>query len=122
MAGARAWVRSRAGRTAVAINCDGVDDDGELYIMYTGPKPEPLIEVLVACTERAPRVRRMPLGLLTDSVAFADAGWQTVTVSRGSFATLRRVHTRRDSLAALRGDGIAEVAGVLRRAAEALAP
>ncbi|MDB4882856.1 MAG: hypothetical protein JWL95_1622, partial [Gemmatimonadetes bacterium] len=36
-------------------------------------------------------------------------------------ATLRRVHTRRDSLDTLRGDGIFEVASVLARAAEALA-
>ena len=63
----------------------------------------------------------MPLGLLTDSSALAERGWTTVTVSRGSLATLRRVHTRRDSLAALRGDGIDEVATLLARAVEALA-
>jgi hypothetical protein len=63
----------------------------------------------------------MPLGLLTDSVALADRGWTTATVSRGSFATLRRVHTPADSLAALRGDGTDEVASLLARAAEALA-
>jgi hypothetical protein len=62
----------------------------------------------------------MPLGLLTDSVAFADAGWETVTVSRGSLATLRRIHTPADSLARLRGDGIDEVATLLAGALEAL--
>jgi hypothetical protein len=44
-----------------------------------------------------------------------------VTVSRGSFASLRRVHTRADSLERLRGDGISTTARVLARAAEALA-
>jgi hypothetical protein len=44
-----------------------------------------------------------------------------VTVSRGSLATLRRVHTPADSLATLRGDGIDEVAALLVRAAEVLA-
>jgi hypothetical protein len=63
----------------------------------------------------------MLLGLATDSVALAERGWTTLTVSRGSFATLRRVHTASDSLAMLRGDGIDEVATLLARAVEALA-
>ena len=121
LAGARAWVRARGAQRGTALNCDGVDDEGELTIMYSRAKPESLIAVVEHAAERAPRVRRMPLGLLLDSVAFSDAGWASVTVSRGSLATLRRVHTRRDSLASLRGDGIPEVARVLARAAEALA-
>lgn len=121
LAGARAWVRARGEARGTALNCDGVDDDGELTIMYTGPLPQSLVNTLERVAERAPRVRRMPIGLLTDSVAFVDAGWQAVTVSRGSLATLRRVHTRRDSLDQLRGDGIQEVATLLSRAAEALA-
>jgi len=63
----------------------------------------------------------MPLGLVTDSVALVERGWNTLTVSRGSFATLRRVHTPADSLARLRGDGIDPVATLLARAVEALA-
>ncbi len=119
MAGARAW--ARGARKGTALNCDGVDDAGELTIMYSGAAPTPLIQTLEALAPRPPRVRRMPLGLLTDSVALADRGWTTVTVSRGSLATLRRVHTPADSLAALRGDGIDEVALLLARAVEALA-
>jgi hypothetical protein len=42
-------------------------------------------------------------------------------VSRGSLASLRRVHTRSDSLQRLRGDGIPGTARALARAAEALA-
>ena len=34
LAGARAWARSE--RPGTAINCDGVDDAGELTIMYSG--------------------------------------------------------------------------------------
>ena len=90
-------------------------------VAISGAKPESLVAAVERSSERVPRVRRMPLGLLLDSVAFTDAGWTSVTVSRGSLATLRRVHTRRDSLASLRGDGIPEVAAVLARAAEALA-
>jgi hypothetical protein len=121
LAGARAWLRARGAQRGTALNCDGVDDEGELTIMYSGAKPDSLVAVVERSAERSSRVRRMPLGLLLDSVAFSDAGWATVTVSRGSLATLRRVHTRRDSLASLRGDGIPEVASVLARAAEALA-
>jgi hypothetical protein len=119
LAGARAWARDV--RRGTALNCDGVDDAGELTIMYSGAAPTPLIQTVADIAPRSPRVRRMPLGLLTDSVALADRGWATVTVSRGSLATLRRVHTPQDSLANLRGDGIDEVATLLARAVEALA-
>lgn len=119
MAGARAWVRTRGAR-GIAINCDGVDDHGELTIMYSRSRPDALIEALTRHAERGPRVRRMPLGLLTDSVAFADAGWATVTVSRGSMRTLARVHSENDSLERLRGDGIDEVSALLARTATEL--
>ena len=80
-----------------------------------------LMGAIRAAAEEPARVRRMPLGMLLDSVALTDAGWRSVTVSRGSFASLRRVHTREDSLQYLRGDGIAKTARALARAAEALA-
>jgi len=119
LAGARALARAHA--SGVALNCDGVDDEGELTIMHGSHPPAEVIEAIVRAAPGVPRVRRMPLGLLTDSVALADGGWRAVTVSRGSFASLRRVHTRGDSLAALRGAGIDETAHLLARAAEALA-
>jgi len=119
LAGARAWVRGKA--PGVALNCDGVDDEGELMIMHDSNSPADVIDVILATAARPPRVRRMPLGLLTDSVALTDAGWRAVTLSRGSLASLRRVHTPQDSLAALRGDGVDEMADLLARAAEALA-
>ncbi len=118
LAGARAWARTA--RRGTALNCDGVDDAGELTIMYSGAAPTPLIQTLRSLAPQS-RVRRLPLGLLTDSVALAERGWTTVTVSRGSLATLRRIHTPADSLAALRGDGIDDVATLLARAVEALA-
>ncbi len=125
LAGARAWARARAQdgvhAAGVALNCDGVDDEGELTIMHGAKPPADIIAAIQRVSPRPPRVRRMPLGLLTDSVALADAGWRTVTVSRGSFASLRRVHTPDDSLARLRGAGVDETAAVLARAAEALA-
>jgi hypothetical protein len=63
-------------------------------------------------------LRVIPLipGVLVDGLAFADAGWEVVTLSRGSVDTLRRIHTRRDDLARLRGEGVAVAARVLARA------
>jgi len=119
LAGARAWAAGQP--PGIALNCDGVDDEGELMIMHDSKSPADVIDVILATAARPPRVRRMPLGLLTDSVALTDAGWRAVTLSRGSLASLRRVHTPQDSLGALRGDGVDEMADLLARAAEALA-
>jgi hypothetical protein len=121
LAGARAWARTHA--AGVALNCDGVDDDGALVIMYNQSAPNDVIDAVRAVTPaRVPaRAMRMPLGLLTDSTALAAAGWSAVTVSHGSLATLRRIHTPNDSLATLRGTRINDVADILARAAEALA-
>ena len=120
LAGARAWARAVAPTVGVALNCDGVDDDGPTTIMYTGPRPERLLAAMRA-DDGGPTVRRMPLGLLTDSVALADRGWEAVTLSRGTFRSLRRVHSTHDTLDNLTGSGIGEVATLLARAAEALA-
>jgi hypothetical protein len=121
LAGARAWARARGSGRGIALNCDGVDDHGALTIMYSGMPPMDVIRSIRDAAEGQARVRRMPVGLLLDSVAFTDAGWRSVTLSHGALATLGRVHTRGDSLAALRGDAIPEAARVLARAAEALA-
>jgi hypothetical protein len=119
LAGARAWAKAHAASTA--INCDGVDDDGDLVIMHNGRAPADVVAAIGGAGFGAPRVRRMPLGLMTDSTALSAAGWRAVTVSHGSLATLRRVHTSKDTLAALRGTAIDDVAVLLARAAEALA-
>jgi hypothetical protein len=121
LAGARAWARDWRGEQGIAINSDGIDDGGALTILYSGIPSMDLMGAIRDAADEPARVRRMPLGLLLDSVALTEAGWKSVTVSRGSFASLHRVHTRDDSLRHLRGDGIARTARVLARAAEALA-
>jgi hypothetical protein len=80
-----------------------------------------VVDALRAAANTPFDVRRMPPGLLTDSTAFASRGWQAVTVSRGSLATLRRIHTAHDSLNHLKGVAVDDVAAILARAAEALA-
>lgn len=125
LAGARAWAAGTA--PAMAINCDSVDDRGEWVIMYSGRKPESLVDALVAAHAAAPggalphgrpaigdiRPRRLLPGILTDHLALTDAGWTAVTVSRGDTSTLRRIHTRRDDLSALRGDALLPTASIL---------
>ncbi len=123
LAGAHAWARDRP--PGIALNCDGVDDQGSLVIMYNRPAPRRVLAAVQGAAHAeggTPQcARMMPLGLLTDSTALAAAGWQAVTVSHGSVATLGRVHTSRDSLANLRGSSIALVADVLARSAAVLA-
>jgi hypothetical protein len=121
LAGARAWARSMT--PSIALNCDSVDDDGPLVLMFTRAKPSAIVERLeVAAREAGEDIRTLRLipGILTDSVALADGGWQTVTLSRGTLRTLKRIHTARDTLAAMDGSGIAGAAGVIARAATEL--
>ncbi|HTR77014.1 MAG TPA: M28 family peptidase [Gemmatimonadaceae bacterium] len=136
LAGARAWCADRRTGPGVALNCDTVDDDGTLTIMRVGgdrtrresseatPRVPRLVEALrsaAAADGQSARVIPLLPGVLTDSVAFAAAGWTTVTVSRGTMRTLGRIHTMRDGLAGLSGAGSAPVARVLARAVLELA-
>lgn len=118
LAGARAWARSH--RPAIALNCDSIDDNGLFTAMYTKSAPGRLLAHLSAAVSvdgEPMRVIRLIPGILTDSVALADAGWETVTLSRGNVRTLQRIHTSRDSLDTMRGTGIARAAQVLARTA-----
>lgn len=111
LAGARAWCVSRG--PSVALNCDGVDDTGPLTLMWTRPRARRLESAF----GDEPRVIPLVPGVLVDGVAFSDAGWESVTLSRGTMRTLRRIHTKRDSLEHLSGDGIDGAARVLAQAA-----
>lgn len=113
LAGARAWCIERA--PAIALNCDGVDDSGRLTLMWSRPRSTRVERAF----RRTREVRVIPLlpGVLADSLAFAAAGWEAVTLSRGTVRTLQRIHTPHDSLENLRGVGLAEAALVLASAA-----
>ncbi len=121
LAGSRAWARSRP--PGVALNCDSVDDAGPLVAMFTRRRPSRLLAALAeasAAWGETLDTRRLVPGILTDSVALADAHWETLTLSRGSLRTLLRIHTSRDSLSSMRGVGIAGAARVLARTASKL--
>lgn len=127
LAGARAWARGwRAAGHApgVALNVDGVDDHGALTAMWSGgrtPALAALLAAVAAASGEPVRVRRLVPGILTDGVALADAGWAAVTVSRGTWATLARIHTPADGLHRLDGRGIAGAAALVAAVAGAAA-
>ena len=122
LAGARAWVAGRA--KGVALNCDGIDDQGRVVCMYSGRRPERITAALRRAARRAEvslQVRRLIPGILVDGVALADAGWEVATLSRGSLRTLSRVHRPADDLRSLKGTGIPEVARIMVECAKELA-
>jgi len=114
LAGARAWCREA--EPSRAINVDGVDDAGAIRVIFTGRAPHALAAVLGRGGDEWPRMRRLPPGALMDGVALADAGWDVLNISKGSWRTVSRIHTVRDDLAHLEGSGAEEVAAMLARA------
>jgi hypothetical protein len=118
LAGAREWAASR-GYKGFAINCDTVDDDGVITVIRYGRLPRGA-ESVVRAAGRVVSPFQLP-GVLTDSNAFRAAGWETLTLARGTIRTLNRIHTPQDSLDNLRGRGIPEAARVLARLVEELA-
>jgi hypothetical protein len=121
LAGARAFVQSHA-TNAIALNCDTIDDVGEFRCMASGPRGAATAAVGRAASRLAFNVpiRALLPGILADSVAFADAGWDSVTLSRGNLATLARVHTSSDTRERLNGTGIAKAARLLAATVEEL--
>jgi hypothetical protein len=120
LAGVRVWLSEGRVAASIALNCDTVDDDGPLVLMYTRSRPARLVSALsTAASAAGEELRTLPLipGILTDSIALAANGWETLTLSRGTPRTLQRIHTSRDSLAAMSGRGIEGAATVLARAA-----
>lgn len=125
LAGARAWV---VGKTpGIAINVDSIDDRGGWRCMLSHDDGHATLRTAIADATRAWRIphhevrrtegqrregrrhitiRSVLPGVLVDAVAFKDAGWPAMTLSRGGLGSLARIHTSRDTLAHLSGDGI----------------
>ncbi|HVS61115.1 MAG TPA: M28 family peptidase [Gemmatimonadaceae bacterium] len=123
LAGARAWAAA-AGPGMLVINCDTVDDAGGWRCMYTGPRPGRIAgaaETIAGRQGLKLTVGRLIPGILADSIAFADRGIESVTVSRGTLSTLARIHTRRDNSNAFTGSGVAEASVLLAALTKELA-
>lgn len=111
LAGSRAWAVDAT--PATALNVDGIDDAGGLTMMYSGRRPDSLLAAARTAAGGlgvAVRERRLLPGILVDAVALADAGWRTATLSRGTLATLARIHRPTDQAGRLHGGGVEEAA------------
>jgi hypothetical protein len=121
LAGARAWRHD--GDAVTVLNCDGVDDAGPVNVLYTGARPRRVLAAAAAASRQTgvPHLaRRIPLGILMDSVAFTDAGMESVSFSRGTWRSLARVHSASDDLQHLAGAGIAGTATLMAETARKL--
>jgi hypothetical protein len=103
--GARTFVRSGVPLHAVEVlNLDTLTARGTCYVLSHNAGGRNLGLQLRASLERiaaSVRVRRLPLGILVDSLPFAGAGARAVTLSRLDWADLRRIHTAGDTIAEL---------------------
>jgi Zn-dependent M28 family amino/carboxypeptidase len=122
LAGAQACA-SQTPLKGIALNCDTVDDRGSFIAMASGKMPPTLSSALDRAVQRTGiEITRhgMLLGILADNIAFTDAGWDSMTISRGNLSTLARVHTSRDRAETIDGTGIAMAAQLLAATAEEL--
>ena len=101
LVGARSLVRDCPSlfREATVLNVDTVDDAGTLFVVTHDRKSGALAgRVLERLAGLSPvsRERRLPLGIMVDSVPLSLVARETVTVGRLNWATLQRIHTPRD--------------------------
>jgi hypothetical protein len=106
LVGARIFARLEAARlrSAVVVNLDTIDEEGTLYLVSHDRKGAALAgreASRLALAGLAARPRRLPLGILVDSVPFARAGLPAITIGRLTWRTLRLIHTPRDRLEGL---------------------
>ncbi|HZJ00674.1 MAG TPA: M28 family peptidase, partial [Gemmatimonadaceae bacterium] len=94
LAGAKAFVETHH-QKGIAINCDTVDDRGRFVCMTEGRRGRAWSALTSGATAAGQKLKARSTipGILTDSIAFAEGGWDTCTLSRGNLATLGRVHT-----------------------------
>jgi hypothetical protein len=102
LVGARVFVRQQADRLgdAVVVNLDTIDQEGRLALVCHDRRGAGLARVegaRLAAAGLTARIRRLPLGILTDSLPFARAGVLAVTIGRLTWRTLRTIHTPRDT-------------------------
>jgi hypothetical protein len=117
LVGARAFAR-RLGAAAAAVevlNFYTLDQEGDLYLVAHDARGAALaarLEPRLRGLGPAVRRRRLPIGILVDSLPLAQAGARAVTVGRLTWRTLRLIHTPAD-----RPDGLSlELAEAVGRA------
>ena len=106
LVGARVFVAQRGDelREAVVVNLDTIDQEGELALVSHDARGAALARreaPRFLASGLAPRLRRLPVGILTDSLPFARAGVPALTIGRLTWRTLRTIHTPGDTAAGL---------------------
>lgn len=100
----------------LVLNCDTVDDDGRV-VCFTSNRLAPSVRQTIsdAMKKVSPNayIRSMVFGILTDSVVFSRAGYNAVTISRGTWNTLKKIHTEADNMGEFKGTGIPETARLI---------
>lgn len=114
---AGAWAAAaQIPRVSSVINLDGLDDEGGFYLIERYPRgrvgglaPTVAAALLTAAQrlDYAAERRRLPVGLLADHIPFARAGFQALTILRGTHRSLQRAHRPHDDKHHLRGEGVA---------------
>jgi hypothetical protein len=100
MVGARVFARMHGSlEGVVVINLDTIDAEGPLFVVRHDLHAGRVAAEVVSRLEPlgiGVRSRRLPLGILTDSLPLARAGAEAVTVGRLTWNTLRVIHTPDD--------------------------
>lgn len=102
MLGAEAIARERATMFpgCAVVNFDTIDDAGTIYVVRHDNRSAPLARLTVDLLKGlAPSVhgRRLPVGILTDSLPLSRVAAGTITIGRLDRHTLRRMHTPLDA-------------------------
>ena len=82
------------------VNFDTIDDAGTVYVVRHDNRSAPLARLTVDLLKGlAPSVheRRLPVGILTDSLPLSRVAAGTITIGRLDRHTLRRMHTPLDA-------------------------
>jgi hypothetical protein len=102
LVGARVFAQLEADRLrgSVVVNLDTIDQEGHLYLVSHDRRAQALAREVSSRLQGLGvpvRWRRLPLGVLVDSMPLARAGVPAVTVGRLTWRTLRRIHTPTDT-------------------------
>jgi hypothetical protein len=102
MLGAEALARERPDlfRQATVINLDTLDDRGTLFVVRHDDRSAMLgRRAAELFADIAPRIRerRLPIGILVDSLPLSEVARETITLGRLDWATLKRIHTPADA-------------------------